>query len=131
MSQKAVEIILTRQLASYLAMPIFLVDPAGRLLYYNEPAEALLGRRYDETGEMALEDWSTVWTPAAEDGSRLPPEELPLVIALRKRQAVHRTFWIRGLDGVSRKIGTTALPLEGQGGRHLGALAIFWEQPEA
>jgi hypothetical protein len=26
-----------RQLASYLAMPILLVDPVGTLLFYNEP----------------------------------------------------------------------------------------------
>ncbi|HEV8440115.1 MAG TPA: PAS domain-containing protein [Methylomirabilota bacterium] len=131
MSQQAVEIILTRQLASYLAMPIFVVDPAGRLLYYNERAEAILGHRYDETGEMPLEEWSTMWMPTAEDGSPIPLDELPLVIALRKNQAVHRAFRIRGLDGVSRRIAVTALPLEGQGGRHLGALAIFWEQDEA
>ena len=79
MAQKAVELILMRQLASYLAVPIFLVDPEGNLLYYNEPAERLLGRRYDETGEMPLAEWSTVFTPTAEDGSPLRPEELPLV----------------------------------------------------
>jgi hypothetical protein len=42
-----VELILMRQLASYLAMPILLFDPAGNLLFYNEPAEALVGRRFD------------------------------------------------------------------------------------
>jgi PAS domain-containing protein len=130
MPQKAVEIILMRQLASYLAVPIFLVDPAGRLLFFNEPAEALLGRRYDETGEMPVEEWSTVFAPRDEAGARLPADALPLVIALRKRQAAHRTFWIRGLDGVERKIAATALPLEGQGGRHLGAVAFFWEQEQ-
>jgi hypothetical protein len=30
-------------------------------------------------------------------------------------------------DGVWRKIEVTAFPVEGQGGRHLGAVAIFWE----
>ena len=49
-----------QQLASYLAMPIFLVDPEGNLLYDNEPAERLLGRRYNETGEMPAAEWSTV-----------------------------------------------------------------------
>ena len=127
MSQKAVEIILTRQLAGYLATPIFLVDPGGRLLFYNEPAEALMGRRYDETGELPLAEWSAIFTPHAEDGTALTADELPLGIALRKHQAAHRTFWIRSLDGISRKIAVTALPLEGQGGRHLGALAIVWE----
>ena len=35
MLQKAIEVILMRQLASYLAMPIFVVDPDGNLLFYN------------------------------------------------------------------------------------------------
>jgi PAS domain-containing protein len=129
MAQKPVEIILMRQLASYLAMPIFVVDPAGRLLYYHESAELLLGRRYEDTGEMPLEEWSAIFTPTAEDGSLLPPEALPLVIALEKHQAAHRAFWIRGLDGVRRRIEVTAFPLEGQGRRRLGAVAIFWERP--
>ena len=30
-----VEIILMRQTASYLAIPIFVVDPNGDLVYYN------------------------------------------------------------------------------------------------
>src|SRR5439155_856752 len=37
--QKQVEIILMRQLASYLTLPVFVVDPEGNLLYYNPPAE--------------------------------------------------------------------------------------------
>ena len=44
-AQKPLEIILMRQLASYLAMPIFLVDPRGDMLFYNERAEAILGTR--------------------------------------------------------------------------------------
>jgi PAS domain-containing protein len=129
MSQKAVELILMRQLASSLAMPIFLVDPAGNLLFYNEPAEQLLGSRYDETGEMSVGQWSSLFTPIGEDGAPLPGEALPLNIALHKHRAAHLAFWIRGLDGVSRKIGATAFPLEGQGGRQLGAVGILWEQP--
>jgi len=128
MAQKAVELILMRQLASYLAMPIFLVDPEGNLLYYNEPAERLLGRRYEETGEMPLAEWSTVFTPTAEDGSPIPPDEVPLSIALQKWHAAHRALAIRGLDGVTRRLAVTAFPLEGQGGRRLGAVAIFWEE---
>jgi PAS domain-containing protein len=126
-AQKPVEIILMRQLASYLAMPIFLVDPRGDMLFYNERAEAILGSRYEETGEMPLEEWSTVFEPTDENGLALPARMLPLSIALYERRASHRVLRIRGLDGVSRRIGVTAFPLEGQGGRHLGAVAIFWE----
>jgi len=129
MAQKPIELILMRQLASSLAMPIFLVDPSGNLLFYNEPAEELLGRRYDETGEMSVSEWSSLFGAIGEDGSPVPGEALPLSIALQKHHAAHLAFWIRGLDGVSRKIGATAFPLEGQGGRQLGAVGIFWEQP--
>ena len=131
MSQKAVEIILMRQLASYLAMPIMLFDPAGTLLFYNEPAEAILGRRFDETGEMGLEEWYALIELTDEDGSPLPLEARPLVIALQKHQAAHRASWLLGCDGIRRKIEATAFPLEGQGGRHLGAVVILWEAHQA
>jgi PAS domain-containing protein len=128
MSQKAIELILMRQLASSLAMPIFLVDPSGNLLFYNEPAEQLLGSRYDETGEMSMREWFGLFAPIAEDGSPVPVEALPLSIALHKHRAAHQAFWIKGLDGISKKIGATAFPLEGQGARLLGAVGIFWEE---
>jgi PAS domain-containing protein len=127
LSQKAVEIILTKQLASYLAMPVFLVDPEGNLLYYNEPAEAVLGHRYEEHGELTADEWSTMWRQIDEEGEPVPPEELPLMVALTKRQPSHRHMTITGLDGIRRRIEVTAFPIEGQGGRHLGAVAILWE----
>lgn len=71
--------ILFRQLASYLAMPVFLVDPVGNLVFYNESAERILGLRYEETGEMPVDEWSTVFVPCDESGEPLPPEALPLV----------------------------------------------------
>jgi PAS domain-containing protein len=131
MSQKAVEIILMRQLASYLAMPVLLYDPAGTLLFYNEPAEAIFNLRFDETGELRLEEWSSLVHLTAEDGSPLPLEERPSVIALQQRQASHRVFWMMGADGVRRKLEATGFPLDGQGGRHLGAVVILWEAPQA
>ncbi len=125
MPQKAVEIILMRQLAGYLAMPIMLFDPEGNLLFYNEPAEAILGRRFDETGEIPLKEWYAMIEPTAEDASPVPLETRPLVIALQARQAANRAFWLRMPDGSRRKVDSTAFPLEGQGGRNLGAVAIL------
>ena len=125
--QRELEIVLTRQLASYLATPAFIVDPEGNLLFYNDPAEAILGHRFDETGEMLAREWTTMFAPTDAAGTALPPEELPLVIALQTRRPAHREFWIMGLDGVRRHLVVTALPLVGQAGRFLGALALFWE----
>ena len=130
-AQRAIEMILTRQLASYLAMPIFVVDPDGHLVYYNEPAEMILGCRFEETGELPAQEWSSIFTHSDELDQELPPESLPLMIALRERCPAHRAFWIRGLDQIRRHIEVTAFPLIGQAGRFLGVVAIFWESPPA
>jgi PAS domain-containing protein len=127
MFPKEIEVILARHLASCLAMPIFIVDPAGNLVFYNEPAEPILGCRFEETGEMPASEWSTVYTPTDENGDSLPPEELPLMIALVERRPANRRFWICSLDNVRRHIEVTAFPLIGQTDRFLGAIAIFWE----
>jgi PAS domain S-box-containing protein len=129
MNQQEIEVILARQLADYLALPIFLVDQEGGLLFYNEPAEKILGHRYEETGPMPALEWATVFQPVDEDGRSLPVEQLPLIIALQQGRPAHSGFWIRGLDGVLRQIEVIAFPLIGQGDRRLGAVAIFWEQP--
>lgn len=126
MPQKPIELILARQLASHLSIPILVVDAEGTLLFYNEPAEGMLGRRFDEAGEMRLDVWSATFLPTDETGGRIPPEGLPLVIAVRERRPVHRVIGITGLDGVRKMIEVTAFPLEGLGGRHLGAVAAFW-----
>ncbi|MFN0315671.1 MAG: hypothetical protein ACKVQA_11620 [Burkholderiales bacterium] len=128
--QHEIEVILTRQLASYLSTPVFLVDVEGTLLFYNEPAETILGHRFEDTGEMAASEWTTVFTPVDDDGTQIPPEGLPLIIALRQGRPAHRKFWIRGLDGKRRHLAVTALPLIGQAQRCIGAVAIFWEIKE-
>lgn len=127
MAQQEIEVILARHLAEYLAMPIFIVEPDGALLFYNEPAEKILGLRYDETGPMPASEWASVFDPMDEQGNPLAPDDLPLMIALMQHHPAHRNFWIRGLDGGMRQIAVTAFPLKVQADRFLGALAIFWE----
>jgi PAS domain-containing protein len=127
MAQRPIEVILTRQLASTLAMPVFLVGPDGTLVFYNEPAEALLGMRFEETGEMPAAEWATLWQPTEADGSPLAPERLPLMIAVAERRPTHSEFWIRGLDGTRRHIEATAFPLIRLSEQVLGAVVLFWE----
>src|SRR5262245_2901198 len=49
-AQQSVEMILVRQLASYLFVPVLVVDTTGTFIFYNEPAERILGVRFDEPG---------------------------------------------------------------------------------
>ena len=127
MSQKAIEVILARQFAGSLALPVFIVDTDGSLVFYNEPAEAILGLRFEETGEMDASEWSRVFVPSEEDGSPFMPEALPLVVAVNEQRPTLRRMWINGLDNVRRHIEVFAFPLSGVAKRHLGAIAIFWE----
>ncbi len=127
MTQNEIEIILCRHWASYLETPIFLVDTVGNLLYYNEPAEKILGQRFSETGEMPAELWGSIFELTSEDRTLLKPEELPLSIALAERRPIHMKLWLTGLDNVERYIQTTCFPLTGQADRFLGAVALFWE----
>ena len=128
-SQLPIELILLRQVASYLDLPVFLINAEGDLVYFNEPAEPLLGLRFDEVGELSMTAWLARFRPADESGRVLAEGAVPLVVALREARAIHARLTIAGLDGVRRAIETTAVPLRGQGGDLLGAVALFWSAP--
>jgi PAS domain-containing protein len=125
-----IQIILIRQLAGYLSVPLFLVDPNGDLLFYNEPAEAILGRRFEETGAMPAKTWPSIFTPVDEQGQPIPAEDLSLMIALATRRPAHRRLYIHGINGVRRHIDVVSIPIVGLQGELLGAAALFWEVEE-
>jgi PAS domain-containing protein len=116
-----------RQLAGYLNVPLFLVDPNGNLLFFNEPAEVMLGRRFEETGPMSAEEWSSAYTREDHEGRIISPADFPLMIAITKRRPAYRRFFIRGFDGIRRHVEVAAIPIAGLGGEFLGAAALFWE----
>ena len=127
MAGRAIEIILMRQLASYLAVPILIVDRKLNLAFFNEPAESIMGRRFDETGEIRRGEWSRTLRPADATGAPIPREEQPLALAIDRNQPSHRRIWLTGLDGVARVIEGLAFPLETQAAGLVGAACIFWE----
>lgn len=130
MAAYEIEIILNRQLADCLSIPVFITDTAGNLIFYNEPAEEVLGKRFEETGEMPVEMWSTIFKPLDDDGSALPPDELPLVKTLKNAHPYHRSFWIESMKGKNQKISVTSYPIIGRTGKFLGAVAIFWSSKD-
>ncbi len=127
MAQDNVEIVLIKQLASCLAMPMLVIGPDGDLLYFNETSESILGRRFDETGELGRDEWPALYQTSDDYGIPIKYEERPLISALEERKITHKCFWLHGLDGRRRKIEGTAVPLENKDGDFLGALGLFWE----
>jgi PAS domain-containing protein len=127
MPQRSVELILMRQLAATLAVPMLLADHQGDMLFFNEPAEVLLGQRFDDVGDMPLERRSAIFSFRDESGEPLTGDP-PLMVAIKERRPVHRRIWLRGFDGRDRALEATALPLETAEGRVVGGLVMFWER---
>ena len=130
MAAYEIEIILNRQLADCLSIPVFITDTNGNLIFYNEPAEVILGKRFEDTGEMPVEQWSADFKPVDEKGQMLPPDELPLVKTLRDATPYHKCFGIISMEGKIQKISVTSYPIIGRTGKMLGAVAIFWKSTD-
>ena len=126
-SPKPIQIILARQLASSLAMPILIVDTDGTLIFYNEPAEVILDQRFEETGEMPADVWSGRFAVADEARKPIAQEDRPMMMALSERQPYSRTVWMRCGHREWLHVNITAFPLIGEGRQFLGAQMIFWE----
>jgi PAS domain-containing protein len=130
-SEHNLVLILARGLASSIATPMFLVDPDGTLVYFNEPAEGILGTTYAESGELEPQEWGTMFYPEdPETGAKLPTEELPLARALAEQRPAHRIMAITGRDDVRRTIAVTAFPLFARTDEFVGAVSIFWEEDQ-
>ncbi|HEY5904742.1 MAG: PAS domain-containing protein [Actinomycetota bacterium] len=129
-AQHHLVLILARDFASRLATPVFLVDVRGTVIYFNEAAERVLGRRYIEGGGMEAEEWSTLFAPSDDDGNPIELNALPLGVAILERHPDHRMLRIHSADGTERRIEVTAFPLFAHEDECLGAIAIFWETPE-
>jgi PAS domain-containing protein len=129
MAQHPVEIILLQQWASLMAVPVWITDADGRLVYYNEPAEPIIGVRFEDAGELPAEELAERFEMCDVDGSPLSNDDRPLMIALTKQMPAHRRMRIFGADREWREIEVTAIPINGEGNRHLGAMATFWQVP--
>ena len=127
MTQKDLELILLRQWAAHIQTPIWIAGVEGELLFYNEPAEQLLRRRFDEAGEMPLDQLAELFNTATEEGKPVASGDLPLGIALAQRRPAQGRIRVTALDGATRLIDVTAVPIIAQGDRHLGAIVFFME----
>jgi PAS domain-containing protein len=126
--QKHLVLILARELAANLATPTLIADEEGRLLFYNDAAEQLVGQSFTETGEIPLDEWTESFAPRTPDAEPIPPEERPARIALDERRPSHLRFHITSRDGVQREVAVTAFPLFAHADEFVGIMAIFWRE---
>jgi PAS domain-containing protein len=120
-------LIVARSFAAKLATPTLIADAKGDLVYFNDAAAEVLGRRYLDIGELPASRWQELFEPRTLDEEPLHPEQTPLGIALLERRPDHDSIAMRGLDGREREITVTALPLLSHPDEIVGVMAIFWE----
>lgn len=130
LAQHPIEMILLKQWASLIAVPVWITDADGRLVYYNEPTEEIIGMRFEDAGEMSADQLAEVFVIRDIDGSPLANDDRPLMIALTKQMSAHRRIRFLRVDKQWREIAVTAIPIIGEGNRHLGAMVTMWEAGE-
>jgi len=126
-ASKPIQLILSRQLASCMATAIMLFDAQGNLVFYNEAAEPILNSRFDETGEIKVDDLLRVVTVADENRELLPPEARPGRVARLECRPITQTIWMSCNDGPWRRVQATAVPVIGEQDELHGVMQFFWE----
>jgi PAS domain-containing protein len=123
---KHLVLILAREFAANLATPALIGDANGQLVFYNEAAEGVIGRRFAEIGEVRMDEWIAGFGPRTSEGEPLPRESLPTRIALDQRRAAHDQYRVTSTDGVDRDVEVTAFPLFAHRDEFVGVVVLFW-----
>jgi len=124
--QKHLVLILAREFASSLSTPTLIADARGYLVFYNEAAESVVGRRFSEAEEIPLDDWVGAFEPRTVASEPLPPERQPARVAFDEHRASHLRLLVTSTDGVEREIESTAFPLFAHTDEFVGIVAMFW-----
>lgn len=125
--QKALALIVARELAANLATPMFLIDAGGNLVFYNDAAEQIIGKSFAELGTISALEWGEMLHLTTLDGEPLRRRHSPPGIAFAERRPAHSTLQVTGLDGTVRVVEVTAYPLFAKADEMHGVVAIFWE----
>ncbi len=104
------------------------MNEAGRLVFYNDAAEALFGRPFAGVGELPIDEFTASFKPRTRDSEALPPGRRPARRALDERRAVHEKFVITSADGFDREISVTGVPLFAHADEFVGVMTIFWRE---
>jgi hypothetical protein len=108
---------------------MFLLDGRGNLVFYNDPAELLIGRPFAELGEIPSHEFGEMLELRHADGSPMRRRDSPSGIAFFERRPAHRVVLATAFDGTRRLVEATAYPLFGAGEELHGVVTVFWPRP--
>jgi PAS domain-containing protein len=122
--QQPLELILARNLIQNISTPALIADSEGSLVFYNESAGQIIGRRFEEAGRLSEDRWRAALSPA--DGKAATAENADtLTLGLAGSAATHGRFYIRGYDDREVEVEASAIPLTRGEDMH-GTLVAFW-----
>ena len=124
--QRHIALILARDLAANVASAMLLVDADGDLVFFNEPAERILGRPFAEA-QMSRAELAKTFKPVDPSGAPIPLADLPLSAAFRDGVPTHGHLRIEAVDGRAHDLEVVAVPLYATRDQLVGGLAVFWE----
>lgn len=125
--QRPIALILAKDLAANLATAMLLVDAEGDLVFFNEPAERILGRPYAEA-QMNRAELAKTFKPVDDEGRPIPLRDLPMSNAFRDGMPSHGHLRIEAVDGTAHDLEVIAVPLFARADQLVGGLAVFWER---
>lgn len=125
--QKALALIVARELAANLATPMFLIDATGNLVFYNDAAEGIIGKPFAELGTISAMTWGEMLQLTHPDGRPMRRRDTPPGVAFFQRKPAHATMCATAFDGVVHTVEVTAYPLFAKADEMHGVVAIFWD----
>jgi PAS domain S-box-containing protein len=106
----------------YIPGAVYMTDTEGVIVFYNEAAAKLWGRRPDP----GIDRWSGAYKTYGMDGSPLLPAASPMAIAIKEsRQLAGQELILERPDGSRRMILTQPKPMFDMEGKVAGAVNIL------
>ena len=127
-ASRSLPLILARELATNLSTPMFLLDAAGTLVFFNEAAERLIGRTFAELGEIPGLEFGELLELRELDGAPMRRRDSPAGVAFFERRPAHKRVRCDVLRRRRpRQVQATAYPLVGAADELHGVVTVFWQ----
>jgi PAS domain S-box-containing protein len=115
-----------RSILDALPEALYIADASGKIVYFNDAAAALAGRR----PEIGKDRWCVTWRLRHLDGTPIPPEESAVAQVVRDGLSRPIFGWravAERPDGTSVVIAANVEPLRDEAGRLLGAVVVIYD----
>lgn len=125
MATQPAELILARNLIAAISLAALLIDPEGVIVFFNDAAGELVGRRFEEVGPLQREEWNSEFGPFDEFGQVVPTHHQPATMARRTGLPTNGRVNVRLQGDELIEVDVSALPLITAAGFQ-GAVVVFW-----